>query len=371
VDRNAWRGIAIALLILGNNSSNGDRVACRPPFRLSDTYKMSSVTFPNASHYSLSSVHSNDEDGVTPYDTTFGTPHGIQMNPLSPHPPRTPRTSTAYSGGYELPASSPKRISASLDVEPEEERANDQPAKTQVRSEEVWREIVKTSDGRDKAFVCDVPVRFVRRSDVPQKLIQYSVKLYLLCHATFRARQSALKVVGTLEKSILRRLGNTVSALSLTRRVLPTEGVTRSDGSCRRCLLLFNWLGPLTTILAQQSVPYSSESTSNNAGQKKTRPFIYALMHTPPPVLLDLVNAIADDLYTYSRIGLVGIRTGSKAAKFADWCWFVSTIVNLVENAMERGVMKDLQHQGARLTLREVPLVLRSIQSKDGCTPSR
>jgi len=36
---------------------------------------------------------------------------------------------------------------------------------------------------------------------------------------------------------------------------------------------------------------------------------------------------------------------GSKAAKIADWCWFISTIVNLVENAMERGVMKDLQNQ--------------------------
>jgi len=68
-------------------------------------------------------------------------------------------------------------------------------------------------------------------------------------------------------------------------------------------------------------------------------------MHTPPPVLLELVNAIADDLYTCSRIGLVGLRTGDKAAKFADWCWFFSTIANLVENAMERGVMKDLQNQ--------------------------
>jgi len=79
--------------------------------------------------------------------------------------------------------------------------------------------------------------------------------------------------------------------------------------------------------------------------KQKTRPFIHALMHTPPPVLLELVNAIADDLYTCSRIGLVGLRTGDKAAKFADWCWLFSTIVNLVENAMERGVMRDLQHQ--------------------------
>jgi len=153
--------------------------------------------------------------------------------------------------------------------------------------------------------------------------------LYLLGHAAFRARQSALRALGLLEKSILRRMNNAVSALSLTRR----------------CLLLFNWLGPLTTILAQQSVPYSSESTSNSPVKQRARPFIHALMHTPPPVLLELVNAVADDLYTCSRIGLVGIRTGDKAAKFADWCWFFSTIVNLVENAMERGVMKELQHQ--------------------------
>jgi len=83
---------------------------------------------------------------------------------------------------------------------------------------------------------------------------------------------------------------------------------------------------------------------------QKTRPFIYALMHTPPPVLLELVQAIADDLYTCSRIGFVGLRTGGKAAKFADWCWLVSTIVNLVENHVARGVMKDLQHQGTPLT---------------------
>ena len=97
-------------------------------------------------------------------------------------------------------------------------------------------------------------------------------------------------------------------------------------------------------------------------------------MHTPPPVLLELVNAIADDLYTCSRIGLVGLRTGTKAAKFADWCWFLSTIVNLVENAMERGVMKELQHQGTPLISQTAIPGLRfpsSAQSKDGYTPSR
>jgi len=97
-------------------------------------------------------------------------------------------------------------------------------------------------------------------------------------------------------------------------------------------------------------------------------------MHTPPPVLLELVNAIADDLYTCSRIGLVGLRIGGKAAKFADWCWFFSTIVDLVENNMERGVMKDLQHRGTRPSLRvafpELNFPL-PIQLRDGYTPSQ
>ncbi|KAF9779468.1 hypothetical protein BJ322DRAFT_1101703 [Thelephora terrestris] len=271
---------------------------------------MSSITFPHANNFGISSIHSNigDEDG--PYNPSFDTTHGIQMNPLSQHPPRTPRTSTAHSNGYDLSVPSPRHATASIDGEEEEERTHDHPAKTRIRNEEVWREIVKKSDGRDKAF----------------KLIQYSMKLYLLCHATLRAKQSNL---GPLEKSILRRFSSTVSSLSMTRR----------------CLLLFNWLGPLTTILARQSVPYSSESTSNNAVKQKTRPFIHALIHTPPPVLLDLVSAIADDFYTCSRIGLVGRRVGDKAAKFADWCWLFSTIVNLVENAAERGLMKDLENQ--------------------------
>ena len=114
---------------------------------------MSSITFPNASHFGISSIHSNvgDEDGS--YHPSFDTTHGIQMNPLSQHPPRTPRTSMAHSSGYDLSVPSPRHTTASLDVEEEEEHTHDHPAKTRVRGEEVWREIIKTSDGRDKAFV--------------------------------------------------------------------------------------------------------------------------------------------------------------------------------------------------------------------------
>jgi len=134
------------------------RPVYRPPLCPCQSHRMASISFPNSSHYGMSSINSNAEDEDNPYHSNFDTTHGIQMNPLSPHPPRTPRTSTAHSSGYDISASSPRHIPAALDVEPEEERVHDHPAKTRVRSEEVWREIVKSSDGRDKAFVCHVSV---------------------------------------------------------------------------------------------------------------------------------------------------------------------------------------------------------------------
>lgn len=127
---------------------------------------MSSITFPTDSHYGISSIHSNAGDEDDPYHhPNFDMTQSIRMNPLSQHPPRTPRTSTAYSSGYDVPVPSPKHPSSTVDVEEgEEERTHDHPAQTRVRNEEVWREIVKTSDGRDKAFVrfvCLYPVVYI------------------------------------------------------------------------------------------------------------------------------------------------------------------------------------------------------------------
>ena len=136
------------------------RVRAAPP---SQSHNMSSISFPNASHYSMSSVHSNTEDEDNPYRSSFDTTPGIQMNPHSPHPPRTPRTSTVYSSGFDPSPPSPKHISSSLDVETEEQRVHDHPAKTRVKNEEVWREIIKSSDGRDKAFV--------RRVSIPSRTL--------------------------------------------------------------------------------------------------------------------------------------------------------------------------------------------------------
>ncbi len=114
----------------------------------------------------------------------------------------------------------------------------------------------------------------------------------------------------------------------------------------RKMLLLFNWLGPLTIIMAQQTVPYSSEQTTE-ASKKTVQPFLHTVLHAPPPVLLELVHAAADDVATFSRLGLLGLKTGERAGRFSDWCWFLATLVGLVENGVERQMIGALQHEGS------------------------
>jgi hypothetical protein len=134
----------------------------------------------------------------------------------------------------------------------------------------------------------------------------------------------------------------------------PSQGCTHYVWMCdwkltcvyfRKCLLLFNWLTPLTTIMAQQSVPYSSESSTELSKPTK-KPFIYAALYAPPPVLLDLINGFSDDVATLSRLGLLGKQTGDRAGRCADWCWFIATLVGLVENGLERSVVLNLQREG-------------------------
>ena len=122
--------------------------------------------------------------------------------------------------------------------------------------------------------------------------------------------------------------------------------------SCRKLLLLFNWLAPLTTIIAQQeSVPFSSEKLSN-MNKKGPRPFMQSLLYAPPPVLLEFVHAIADDVYTMSLLGLLGKKNGDRAGRFSDWCWFLATLVGLVENNVERGMIVQQRREGEAYLLR-------------------
>nr|GAT53991.1 predicted protein [Mycena chlorophos] len=232
------------------------------------------------------------------------------MNPLAQHPPRTPRTSLAPV--YRPNESKEEQPPSDEDVELEEPVL--QKAQLRVRQEEVWREMFVTSNGRDKAF----------------KIIQYSLKVYLLFHVSVASsRLWRRSTRPPWEREFVRRLNSTVDGFSFTRK----------------CLLLFNWLGPLTAILAQESDPFSSEKSRSKQPKQQPKPFVHTLMHAPPPVLLELVHAISDDVFTFSKLGLFGKRTGDRAGRFSDWCWLIATLVGLVENGVERQMIGNLQHQ--------------------------
>jgi len=72
---------------------------------------------------------------------------------------------------------------------------------------------------------------------------------------------------------------------------------------------------------------------------------MHRFLHTPPPVLLDLFNAIADDIATLSKLGLLGARIGHRAGRLADWFWFASTLAGLVEIGAERAMVKGMLHE--------------------------
>ena len=101
--------------------------------------------------------------------------------------------------------------------------------------------------------------------------------------------------------------------------------------------------------MAQQTVPFSAEQ-STEARKRTTKPFIQSLLYTPPPVLLELVHAVADDVATFSKLGLLGLKIGARADRFSDWCWFLATLVGLVENGVERQVLGNLQQEGKAMS---------------------
>ena len=82
------------------------------------------------------------------------------MNPLSSHPPRTPRTSivpnssSTYSNGKYQSSNEGNQEKVEIeDIEIDEEEESVKSAERKIRKEEVWREMFLTSNGRDKAFV--------------------------------------------------------------------------------------------------------------------------------------------------------------------------------------------------------------------------
>lgn len=309
---------------------------------------MSSISFPHLGDEMGSSSSSPHDPMQAPFYTpsAFDMSSSFQMNPLSAHPPRTPRSSTATQSHFrnmsmsisvydekaeeEQDGETVKADKAEDEdeaVELDEEDVRVKEAEKLVGAHEVWRDMLVTSNGRDKAF----------------KLMQYSINVYLLFHSKILFRS----VKSTWQREIVRRLMVAKNGFSFTRKML----------------IMFNWLAPLSQVLAQQPVPFSSSGSSLTphsftatsvssskspqilGGPLLSHPVLRALLSAPPPVLLELVNGLSDDIYSLSRLGLIGPKLGERAARFADWCWLFTTLVGLVENGVELGVIESLQRE--------------------------
>ncbi|PSR73645.1 hypothetical protein PHLCEN_2v10564 [Hermanssonia centrifuga] len=173
---------------------------------------MSSITFPNGASHGLSASNSSTAD-VDYFETGFeaSPASSFQMNPLSSHPPRTPRTSVASrSHEYGGDIYTPQEEHIEQGTEPlsdDEDDKDREAAKDGIRREEIWHEMLKTSYGRDKTF----------------KTIQYSMRLYLLFHATITGSSLFVNSKRPLwDRELIRRLESGVAGLSLTRYVTST-----------------------------------------------------------------------------------------------------------------------------------------------------
>lgn len=194
---------------------------------------MSSISFPN--HRSSSS---HEDQFYTPdFDNS-----SFQMNPLSSHPPRTPRTSiiasssNTYSNAkYQNPNEEIQEKVDVEDIEIDDQEEKVKAAEKRIRNEDVWREMFLTSSGRDKAFVsvvlsdlsCTVSYyRFFPN----QKLIQFSIRLGLTLHSSLTTSRFLRRPTHSqLELDILKRLQLTASGLSLARLALGWTHVFHSE----------------------------------------------------------------------------------------------------------------------------------------------
>ncbi|KAG8218364.1 hypothetical protein J3R82DRAFT_3984 [Butyriboletus roseoflavus] len=130
---------------------------------------MSSISFPQSEDADFMPSSSLRDSMQAQFYTppSFDVGSSFQMNPLSAHPPRTPRPSTAtqshfthttvglYDDKSEGQATEKGVVGEAADedeeVDEESERAVE--AEKKVGRHEVWRDMLVTSEGRDKAFV--------------------------------------------------------------------------------------------------------------------------------------------------------------------------------------------------------------------------
>ena len=126
---------------------------------------MANISFPGSSSHLHSPTASTQESF---FGSSYNPSSSFQLNPLSPQPPRTPRSSIISSSNiayvsemYSSTVSTQEKVEERPPTEEfEEGEVADDVRETvseavvkKVKVPEVWREVLKTSSGRDKAFV--------------------------------------------------------------------------------------------------------------------------------------------------------------------------------------------------------------------------
>lgn len=112
------------------------------PCRAHLLWLMSSISFhPSARHNAVGESQY--------YSADFDTSASFTMNPLSSHPPRAPRNRDAPIAKEII--SEVETIESTSEIDEEEDSVK--ATERKIRREEVWREMVLTSYGRDKTFV--------------------------------------------------------------------------------------------------------------------------------------------------------------------------------------------------------------------------
>jgi hypothetical protein len=121
---------------------------------------MSTISFPNPhspSHHDSPSSAGTNPGHINFFPTSYdpqASASSFQINPLSSHPPRTPRTSILNASfEKEMYTSAEEHDERPLDDDEDVAKLESSAGK-RVRKEDVWREMLSTSTGRDKALVC-------------------------------------------------------------------------------------------------------------------------------------------------------------------------------------------------------------------------
>jgi hypothetical protein len=150
---------------------------------------------------------------------------------------------------------------------------------------------VRQTDGRDKAM----------------KLVQYSIKLVLWL-ALHQPRQTGLR----------KRFSALASALSTTRKVIR----------------LGHWMESI-----QELIEWYKERPKASSHIRRW------LLDSLPP-LVAFFNDIFDDIYCLCRIKCLPKPLEGPAERYANWCWFTSTLIDLYSNAKSQWkIQADIRAQ--------------------------